>query len=124
MSSLLTPKQLTSLRNNGTFNAAREKRGGERLEFGPVVRFKHRDDGREWLLFEIDPADGDLVFAECRRPGREAERLWLHLSWLARQTIERTKHYGRIKRIPALTLPTPSTSTSVAVFALGVTLST
>lgn len=96
MTALLTPMQLARLRDNGRLSARR----GERMEFPPVLRLR-ASDGREWLLFEIDPGDGDLVFAEHRRRGREPERLWLHLSWLERQDCQRARAYGRVRKVAA-----------------------
>lgn len=96
---LLTPTQIIRLKNNGKFNAARMARTGTRIEFQPVVRVT-ASDGREWLLFEIDPANPDLAFAEARRRGQVPERLWLHLSWLERQAA-RTMRYGRVRRLAA-----------------------
>lgn len=100
MIALLTPAQLARLRDNGKFNAQRTARGSDRMEFQPVVRVR-ASDGREWLLFEIDPADGDLVFAEVRRRNKDPERLWLHLSWLERQDIARRQGFGRVRKVPA-----------------------
>ncbi len=100
MTALLKPIHLARLCDNGRLNALRAAKGVDRMELQPVVRFKHRD-GREWLLFEVDPDDSDLVFAEYRRPGRDPERLWLHLSWLARQEVERTRAFGRVRRVVA-----------------------
>lgn len=99
MSGLLTPKQIIDLKNNGEFNALRMAHTGTRIEFQPVVRITAAD-GREWLLFEIDPANPDLALAEARRRGQVPERLWLHLSWLERQAA-RTMRYGRVRRIAA-----------------------
>lgn len=103
MSALFTPQQLARLRDNGRLNALRTSKGGERLELQPVIRLRgsDRSEGREWLLSEIDPDDSDLAFAECRRRGRAPERLWLHLSWLQRQDVERSRAYGRVRRVPA-----------------------
>jgi len=96
----LSPNQLARLRDNGRLNAQRAQRGVDRMELPPVARLR-ASEGREWLLFEIDPQDGDLAFVECRRRGRDPERLWLHLSWLARQDLERTRRYGRMRRVAA-----------------------
>lgn len=100
MTALFAPGQLARLRDNGKVNAQRTSRGGDRMEFQPVVRVR-ASDGREWLLFEVDPADGDLALVECRHRGRDPERLWLHLSWLARQEVERSRVYGRVRRVMA-----------------------
>lgn len=99
MTALLRPIELARLRTNGRLTADRMARGLERACTAPVKRVRCRD-GREWLLFEIDPDDGDLAFAECRRPGREPERLWLRMSWLERQ-VAATTHYGRVRRAAA-----------------------
>lgn len=99
MSAALTPHQLARLRDNGATNAARTKRGEERVGVQPVAKVTARD-GREWLLFELDPDDGDLVFAECRRRNKPAEKLWLRLSWLDRQIVQ-VKRFGRVRKVPA-----------------------
>ncbi|WP_020699572.1 DUF2958 domain-containing protein [Reyranella massiliensis] len=96
---LLTPTQIVRLKNNGEFNRLRMERTGTRIEFQPVVRVR-ASDGREWLLFEIDPANHDMVLAEARRRGQVPERLWLHLSWLERRAA-RTMRFGRVQRIAA-----------------------
>lgn len=100
MTALLTPNQLARLRDNGRLNAHWRNRGADRMQFPPVLRLR-ASDGREWLLFEIDPDDGDLVFAEHRRRNREPERLWLHLSWLERQDVQRARAYGRVRKVAA-----------------------
>lgn len=98
MSAALKPNQIVRLKNNGVFNAAKEKRGEQRIRFQPVVRMTARD-GREWLLFEIDPDNDDHVFAECRRPGKTPEMTWILLSWLGRQDVKTSQRFGRVRKV-------------------------